>query len=125
MRLQVRKRQLWTRPTVTRKTERPTTIIISGFHRSGTSLFAEYIQKCGLFIGYNVRQGGVLPSGSRTGHHEDQGIAGFEYETAVSRGIDNFPTHDSGLPIRFNASEKEVAREIIARRSALRQQLIK
>jgi hypothetical protein len=49
-------------------------LIIAGFHRSGTSATALYLNACGLFIGHDL----VRASASNPlGHGEDQEIRGF------------------------------------------------
>ncbi len=46
----------------------PKGIIITGFHRSGTSSLAQELHSAGLFIGYNLMKGGLS---NQDGHFED------------------------------------------------------
>ena len=59
----------------------------TGFHRSGTSLLAEYLGECGLFLGKNVKAASELECGSLTGHSDDQGISGLHQKALATRGI--------------------------------------
>ena len=51
-----------------------TQVIILGFHRSGTSVFSDYLHRCGLFLGSQLL--GAAPSNPQ-GHFEDAEIVGF------------------------------------------------
>ena len=65
------------------------TLIITGMHRSGTSFFASYMQKCGLFLGHNLMRGDI---GNPNGYFEDTRIVDFHNSLLSKVGLDYFPT---------------------------------
>lgn len=96
----------------------PRILIITGMHRSGTSLVAHYLKECGLYIGdnlFNQRKGNPL------GHFEDLEFLYFHKRMLRENGIDKFPTSDSGLPIHLNGPNRIEGIQMVARRMERRQ----
>ncbi len=93
-------------------------LIISGMHRSGTSLVAHYLQECGLFIGNTLVEPDV---GNPLGYYEDQEILEFHRNALRKAGMDAFQVEESKLPIRVDDSDRRKAIELIARRSRIPQ----
>ncbi|MBX2845528.1 MAG: hypothetical protein KTR13_04865 [Saprospiraceae bacterium] len=63
-------------------------LIISGMHRSGTSLLAGWLQRCGLDVGDQLLPGNF--SNAR-GHFEDEDIMRFQQDLMLRKGIHVFP----------------------------------
>lgn len=88
-------------------------LIVAGFHRSGTSLVCQMLQRAGLFLGYDLL--GANPS-NRYGHFEDVEILNL-HERILA---DNGKTWQSGeafVPTITDAHWNEI-RRIIERRNA-------
>ena len=60
-----------------------TVVIITGMHRSGTSMFTSYLQKCGLYLGESLLPGNT---GNERGHFEDTGVMHFHEEILQRTG---------------------------------------
>lgn len=88
-------------------------LIITGMHRSGTSLVAGLLQQAGLDIGQNL-----LPAnrGNPYGYLEDTDFLNFQEELLRARGLDMFVTQ----PVDFvpTTSEIEQAKALIAARAS-------
>ncbi len=59
-------------------------LIIVGMHRSGTSLTANWLHKCGLFIGERLLGAG---RSNRTGHYEDLDFLEFHKSILIENGL--------------------------------------
>lgn len=90
-----------------------------GMHRSGTSLTANWLHKCGLDMGPSFIKADV---GNVHGYYEDQEIVKFHKE--IIR--DNNLLNDVQIQQRLNFSEahRQTAREIINKRKALDELII-
>jgi hypothetical protein len=58
--------------------------VITGYHRSGTSLIASLLQSAGLDIGSNLLPGNDT---NKNGHFEDMEILGFHEQVLASQGF--------------------------------------
>lgn len=97
-------------------------LIITGMHRSGTSLIAEYLSECGLFVGSDLLNLAAASTASAyNGHHED--IAFFDLHDKMLKRlhISPFPRYRFRLTDRFNASEKQTATALVEARNHLSQ----
>ncbi|WP_111538023.1 hypothetical protein [Palleronia aestuarii] len=61
------------------------TLIIAGSHRSGTSLTAQYLRECGLFVGDTLLAGN---SSNPHGHFEDQEVIDIHNAIFAANGTD-------------------------------------
>lgn len=93
--------------------------IVTGFHRSGTSLAAEWLASAGLFMGWDMLAGGVTPSGERAGHHEDLDFIELHANALKRRGLGLFVTDPSVLPLEFTDDEARLVHEAVARRASV------
>lgn len=99
-------------------------LVVTGMHRSGTSLVAHYLSQCGLNIGENLFNPHInKPEASCAGHHEDLDFIDFHKHIFQRHKIDSSALliNGSELPIKINASEREMAKEILDNRSELAQ----
>jgi glycosyltransferase involved in cell wall biosynthesis len=62
-----------------------TTIIVTGMHRSGTSLSASILQSCGVNMGEHLIGKAI---GNEKGHFEDLDIVDFHKEALISQGLE-------------------------------------
>lgn len=88
-------------------------LIITGMHRSGTSLVANYLQRCGLDLGDEL-----LPAdpGNRFGYYEDRSINAFHRELLDRSGVtDGFSVSEDDLPVPFTEDDVERARSMASR----------
>jgi hypothetical protein len=76
-------------------------VVITGMHRSGTSLVAALLQQAGVDIGRNLLPGN---SGNPYGHFEDTEFMVFQAELLRARGLDMFVNH----PVDFGATPVEL-----------------
>ncbi|PTW55728.1 hypothetical protein C8N35_11253 [Breoghania corrubedonensis] len=90
-----------------------TQIIILGFHRSGTSLFTDYLNQAGLFVGSDLL--GATPTNHR-GHFEDRGIVNFHTSMLQRAGV-NWLASAPYFPVYLPPDHKEVLR-LLANRDA-------
>ena len=58
-------RETWSAPVVRRAGAPSRAFVITGFHRSGTSLVAAYLARTGLFIGHHLKEGELLDEEDR------------------------------------------------------------
>jgi hypothetical protein len=81
-------------------------------HRSGTSLVANYLSRCGLDIGSDLLAPDV---GNPHGYFEDARIHDFQREILERAGIaDAFTVTDDVVPVAFTDADRERASEIVA-----------
>jgi hypothetical protein len=59
-------------------------LVISGFHRSGTSATAQILHRAGLFLGYELLE--ALPS-NPYGHFEDREVVEFHQKVLADNGL--------------------------------------
>jgi hypothetical protein len=78
-------------------------IIFTGMHRSGTSLFAKYMQLCGVHIGTNLLQEG------RAGHSENRDFLMLHVNIMHREKVHVF---DKGISIRILPQDEQKARTI-------------
>jgi O-antigen biosynthesis protein len=89
-------------------------LVVTGMHRSGTSLVANYLQKCGLDMGDELLPADV---GNPLGYYEDVLIHDLHRELLWKAGVeDAFTVSEGDLPIAVDPVFKERARDIAARR---------
>lgn len=99
-----------------------TILVITGMHRSGTSLVSQYLHECGLHIGDNLLDlDSVSPDSAYNGHHEDKDFYNFHVRILAKKRNYGFPTNEFCLPVRVNKRDRVKAIELIASRSHLSQ----
>ena len=98
-------------------------LIITGMHRSGTSLLSQYLSQCGLHIGKELINFDTISSQSAyNGHHEDKDFFEFHREIMARVRIYGFPTNELQLLLfRINSSDRQTARKLIKSRENLAQ----
>ena len=107
-------------------------LIVTGMHRSGTSLMAQYLDKCGLDVGNNLLNPNTQqPSASCLGHHEDLDFLDFHMRVLRKRRKDpsgylirnrrSFRQSSLKLPIQFTAQEVIEAKALITARAGVSQ----
>lgn len=95
-------------------------LIITGMHRSGTSLTAQYLNYCGLNIGNNLLTNNFINQGTTYGgHHEDREFLNFHQRILARKKIYGFPTEEFKLPV--NIFDKRKALKLLTRRKDLNQ----
>lgn len=98
------------------------TLIITGMHRSGTSLIAEYLSACGLFVGSDLLNLTASSAASAyNGHHEDRAFYELHDQMLRRLHVSPFPRYRFRLTNRFNASEQQIAIALIEERKYLSQ----
>ncbi|NJN73980.1 MAG: hypothetical protein HC799_14780 [Limnothrix sp. RL_2_0] len=97
-------------------------LIITGMHRSGTSLIAEYLSKCGLFVGKDLLNLATSSKASAyNGHHEDKAFFELHDQMLKRLHISPFPRYQFRLTNRFTAQENRLAKALIEERKYLSQ----
>lgn len=97
-------------------------LAIAGMHRSGTSLIAQYLGECGLFIGDELTNSKLNQDRSfYGGHHEDKEFSDFHKLILKKRFLSDFPTHSFRLPVRVGGEGKKQAESLIKTRESLPQ----
>jgi hypothetical protein len=92
-------------------------LMITGMHRSGTSLAAQYLGECGLYIGNDLTSSQLNQSRRYYGgHHEDREFTNFHKHILKSKFIGDFPTRSFRLPVRIGEKDRAVANTIISSR---------
>lgn len=91
----------------------PRALVLTGMHRSGTSLLASVVLHAGVDLG-----SAFLPPGrgNRRGHFEDLEFYGFHQRCLESRHVSLFSVPPCWEP-DLTLAEEEEARELVARRS--------
>jgi hypothetical protein len=87
-------------------------LIVTGMHRSGTSLVASTLREAGVYLGEDLLGGGV---GNPRGHFEDREIVGF-HDRALALAQRDFFAGGAVSPPAGSPLEAE-ARQIVADRS--------
>lgn len=93
-------------------------LIISGMHRSGTSLVAHYLQLCGLHIGETLIEPDI---GNPLGYYEDQEFLSFHRRILEREHLDAFAIDESNLQSLVKSADREKAQELVDRRSKYKQ----
>ena len=89
-------------------------LIITGMHRSGTSLVASYLERAGLDIGRELLGPDV---GNPKGYFEDARLHDIHLELLRRRGIeDGFTVSDADIPIAIDDEDVALARDTVAAR---------
>ncbi len=97
-------------------------LIITGMHRSGTSLTSHYLSECGLHIGDNLINYDISnPLGDYKGHHEDKDFLDFHKQVLQNKGINTFPANEFRLPVRVGNRDRERALELLKSRAEISQ----
>jgi hypothetical protein len=90
-------------------------LVVTGMHRSGTSLVANYLGRCGLDMGDELLPADV---GNPLGYYEDVHIHDLHRELLWKAGIaDAFTVADTDVPIQVDDVFRERAREIVSKRA--------
>ncbi len=84
------------------------TVIISGMHRSGTSLVTSILQSCGIHIGDRLLGGN---QSNPFGHYEDMDFLNF-HQSAL--GESNKEGYEVGITPKIDPSHLQLAKQIIA-----------
>ena len=88
-------------------------LVLTGMHRSGTSLLASVVRHAGIDMGASLMKG---ERGNPRGHFEDLEFHGFHERILERRGVSPFTVPD-GWPQDLTPAEAEEARELADRRS--------
>jgi hypothetical protein len=91
-------------------------LVLTGMHRSGTSLLASVVRQAGVDMGTSLMQGGP---GNPRGHFEDLDFHGFHERFLDLRNVSPFavPAGPDGWSPDPTPAETEEARQLAARRS--------
>ena len=90
-------------------------LVVTGMHRSGTSLVANYLERCGLDMGEELLPADV---GNPLGYYEDVHIHDLHRELLWKAGVaDAFTVTDADVPVPVDEVFRERAREIVAKRA--------
>jgi hypothetical protein len=86
-----------------------TALLITGMYRSGTSMIANHLQNCGVYLGDNLHPGDV---GNPRGYFEDVGILGLHEELLAWSHLSIFPTSHKQLrrpiPCQYEAKARQL-----------------
>lgn len=88
-------------------------LAITGMHRSGTSLLSQYLYKCGLPIGRELLDGGIVSGTSRGGHHEDKEFVEFHEKILRANRSSIFITKEKKLPLKITPRLRRNAENLI------------
>jgi cell division protein ZapA (FtsZ GTPase activity inhibitor) len=88
-------------------------LVLTGMHRSGTSLLASVVRQAGIDMGASLM---IAGRGNPRGHFEDLDFHGFHERFLDRRAVSPFAVPDGWSPDPTSA-EVEEARELAARRS--------
>jgi hypothetical protein len=86
-------------------------LLISGMHRSGTSLLANWLHDCGLFIGENLLSG---ISDNPKGHFEDIELLNFADDILAMNGLDYLV--QPRQPIHIDDRFYEIGQRLVEKR---------
>ncbi|PSB21081.1 hypothetical protein C7B76_05440 [filamentous cyanobacterium CCP2] len=93
-------------------------LMITGMHRSGTSLAAQYLGECGLHIGSDLTSSALNSSRNYYGgHHEDREFTNFHKRILKNKFIGDFPTRSFRIPVCVGKKDREVANRIVKSRA--------
>lgn len=89
-------------------------LVVTGMHRSGTSLVAGYLRACGLDLGSQM-----LPpdAGSPLGYHEDQAFLALHRSMLDPRFEDGFRIRPKDLPIPVTEEARSAALGLVRARA--------
>lgn len=90
----------------------PSPLVITGFHRSGTSLLAHYLGSCGLFLGRRVKPSELLECGSLSGHSEDEQIKSVLRDALAARQLWLYLVEQPDPPLELGEAATRRLREI-------------
>ncbi|KXX70417.1 sulfotransferase [Flammeovirga sp. SJP92] len=90
-------------------------ICIAGMHRSGTSLFTDYLQQLGVFIGKDLLGSA---SSNKRGHYEDKEFLKLHVEDLKLKGLDPDGLLHVKSPLYFEPSILRKAKDLVNRRNA-------
>jgi len=94
-------------------------LVITGMHRSGTSLVASYLERAGLDIGGELLGPDV---GNPKGYFEDARMHDIHLEMLRRHGIaDGFTVSDTDVPIAIDEKDVELAERTVLSRLPLAQ----
>jgi hypothetical protein len=97
-------------------------LAITGMHRSGTSLVAQYLGECGLHVGDDITTSQLDQSRNfYGGHHEDQEFSNFHKQILKKKFISDFPTQSFRIPVRVGKQDREIAMSLVQSRQNLPQ----
>lgn len=89
-------------------------LVLTGMHRSGTSLVANYLQRAGIDMGEELLPADV---GNPLGYYEDVHIHDLHRELLWKAGVaDAFTVTDADVPVPVDDVFRERAREVAAAR---------
>ncbi|NIN94266.1 MAG: hypothetical protein GTO49_04595 [Anaerolineae bacterium] len=88
-------------------------LAVTGMHRSGTSMVADYLRQCGIDMGETLWPADV---GNPRGYHEDVDFLRFHQELLASLGLSTFPTNDMHVPGQIPDDFLLKAREILRKK---------
>ncbi len=88
-------------------------LAITGMHRSGTSLLSQYLYECGLSIGKELLDGGIVSGNSRGGHHEDREFVEFHEKILRANRSSIFITQEKKLPLKITPRLRRSAEDLI------------
>lgn len=95
-------------------------ICLAGMHRSGTSLMASYLEKCGISMGHRLVK---ASTGNEKGHFEDRDLVDF-HKAVLKDGNDSIlKTHSSdtfnpNIKVRLTDEQRQQAKKIVDSRMA-------
>ncbi len=91
-------------------------LVVTGMHRSGTSLVANYLERCGLDMGEELLPADV---GNPLGYYEDVHIHDLHRELLWKAGVaDAFTVTDADIPVPVDNMFRERAIQIARKREA-------
>ena len=95
----------------------PPVLVITGMHRSGTSLTSSLCESGGLFIGHRMNPG--LPGHDVPHYHEDIEFVGFHERTLFSNGRSSAGYDIIATPPQVSETAAEEARSLVSARHLL------
>ncbi len=92
-----------------------TTLVVTGMHRSGTSMVAHYLQVCGIDIGEDLQPGDV---GNPRGYYEDVDMLRFHQDLLACLKVGTFPTSDAQISGQVPTVFRRRAQDILGRKAS-------
>ncbi|MDY6937099.1 MAG: sulfotransferase [Cyanobacteriota bacterium] len=86
------------------------TLIVTGMHRSGTSLVTHYLAECGLSIGNQLLPADI---GNPLGYFEDTDFLDLHRDILKKNKISTFPSKKVNFPIQLDVEDRQRALEIV------------